>query len=77
MFRSIRIWSDNGNVIWVWLGYWKVLVTRILYGIAIIIVTIVEVAEVLGLEFVIGILLEFGYVFGICLKIYEVLKKDM
>ena len=39
--RYIGIGIGDGNVIWVWLKYCKVFVTGMLYGFAIIIVTIV------------------------------------
>ena len=46
-FSSIGIVIGNGNIVWVCLGYWKVLVTGMLYGFAIIIETIIMVTGVL------------------------------
>ena len=46
MFCSC-IGIGDWNSIWVWLRYWKVLVTGILYGFAIIIETIIVVAGAL------------------------------
>ena len=55
----------NGNIIWFWLWYCKVLVTGMSYGLAII--TIVELAAVLQLGFIMEMSKRFGLVFGICL----------
>ena len=52
-----------GNIIWVWLRYLKVLVTGMLFDFAIIIETIIVVAEVLGYGFVLRILYDFILVF--------------
>ena len=49
---SIGIGMGKGYVIWVWLGYLKILVTGMLYGFAIIIVTMLGVATVLGLRII-------------------------
>ena len=54
-----------------------VLVTGMLYSFTIIIETIIVVAGVLGYGFVLGILQDFGLVFGICLEIYEALKIEI
>ena len=47
---------DAGNIIWGLLRYLKVLVTGMLYGFAIIIVTIIVVAKILGYGITLGIL---------------------
>ena len=52
-----------------------------LYGFAIVIVTSIMVAGVLGYGygygFILGILYNFILVFGVCLEIYEALKIDI
>ena len=48
--------GDGFGIIWVWLRYWKALVTVMLYGFVIIIETIIVVVGDLGYGFVLGIL---------------------
>ena len=48
----MRCYMGKGDVILVWLRYWNILVTGMLYSFAIIIVTIVGVARVLGLAII-------------------------
>ena len=71
------------------IGMWFVtgvlyVLVRILEGIgygnhyfAIMIITVVVVVEVIWFRLVIGILMDFVLVFGICLEMYESLKIDM
>ena len=60
MFSSIVI---GEGILWVWLIYWNVFVTGMLYGFAIIIETMLGMIGVLGYGFVLGILSDFVLVF--------------
>ena len=53
------------------LGYWKVLVTGILFVFDIIIETVVVVVGLIWLRLVMEMLLDFVLVFGFYLEIYE------